>query len=176
MKLTKCSNKSCRKPYQKFSMTHRACSPECAIVLMGIEKEKKARKAHAAAKVKAKTRAQWLRETQAIVNRFIRLRDGNQCISCGRYHQGQIHAGHYLPVGAHPALRFTEININSQCSACNNYLSGNIVNYRKGLIAKIGVDRVEWLEGPHEPAKWSIPELMEIKQVYAEKCRALAKG
>lgn len=173
MKMTRC--KICRTPYKKWSISQKVCPDiNCAIELMQQEKEKRARKAHAAAKVKAKTRAEWLKDTQAVVNKFIRLRDGNLCISCGRVHQGQIHAGHYLSVGAHPALRFTEININSQCSACNNYLSGNIVNYRKGLIAKIGVGKVEWLEGKHEPAKFTIPELIEIKQVYAAKCKALS--
>ena len=51
-------------------------------------------------KAKLKSRSEWLKEAQAVFNKFIRLRDKDQpCISCGRYHQGQYHAGHYRSVG-----------------------------------------------------------------------------
>jgi hypothetical protein len=35
--------------------------------------------------------------------------------------------------------------------------------YRPELIRRIGLANVEWLEGPHEPAKYTIDELREIK-------------
>tara|TARA_R110002012_G_scaffold116172_1_gene263591 strand:+ start:63 stop:623 length:561 start_codon:yes stop_codon:yes gene_type:complete len=140
-----------------------------------VEKGRKIkRKEHAKAKERVKTRAEWLRDAQKWFNKYVRLRDRYEpCISCQRYHTGQYHAGHYLSVGANPELRFNELNNNKQCSACNNHLSGNIVNYRPNLINKIGIESVEWLEGPHKPAKYTIEQLKEIIAKYKAKCKEI---
>jgi hypothetical protein len=115
-----------------------------------------------------------LREAQTVINQYIRLRDDKEpCISCQRHHTGQYHAGHYLAVGSHPELRFNELNNNKQCSVCNNNLSGNQIEYRKHLIIKIGLDQVEWLEGPHQPRKYTIEEIKAIKDLYKLKLKEL---
>lgn len=86
-----------------------------------------------------------------------------------------MHAGHYKSIGAHPELRFNEFNVNKQSMKDNAWLSGNIEGYRKGLIEKYGVKVVEWLEGPHEPKKYTLDELKEIQQIYREKKKALTQ-
>jgi hypothetical protein len=104
---------------------------------------------------------------QQSFNFFIRKRDKDlPCISCGRYHQGQWHAGHYLTTGARPELRFEPLNCHKQCAPCNNHLSGNIALYRQGLILRIGKSELEWLEGPHPSRKYSIEDLKEIIRIY----------
>lgn len=151
-----------------------ACGVPCAIQHARAVKAKRDAREHRERKIRAKTRAQWMREAQASFNRFIRLRDaGRPCISCGRHHQGQWHAGHYLSVGARPELRFEELNVHAQCAPCNDHLSGNIVLYRQGLIAKIGVPIVEWLEGQHDPKHYTIDDLRQIKAEYTRKAREL---
>lgn len=62
-------------------------------------------------------------------------------------------------------------NCHKQCAPCNTHLSGNLVLYRVNLINKIGLDRVEWLEGPHEPLKLTVTDIKAIRDKY----RALAK-
>lgn len=125
-------------------------------------------------KEKLKGRQDWAKDAQTAFNAFIRSRDeGQPCISCGRHHQGQYHAGHYLSVGARPELRYTEINAHRQCAPCNNHLSGNAILFRVGLIKKIGVEAVEWLEGPHELPKWSIDDYREIRDFYREKLKSI---
>ncbi len=52
--------------------------------------------------------------------------------------------------------------------------SGNIAEYRIRLIKKIGLDKVEWLEGPHEPAKYTIDDLKELIVKYKAKCKELS--
>jgi hypothetical protein len=164
-----------------FSSTQTACSPSCAIELAREKqaKESKAkakleRKAHRAAKERVKSKGKWFAETQAVFNKWIRLRDDKDpCISCNRYHEGQYHAGHYLSRGASPELRFDEFNTRKQCSACNLHLSGNQVKYRIQLIKKIGLEKVEWLEGPHEPKRYTIDDLKEIKQKYKDKIKGM---
>jgi len=76
---------------------------------------------------------------------WIRKRDeGKPCISCGSWNTSD--AGHYYSAGNYPALEFNEQNTNLQCRKCNRFLSGNLLEYRKGLIKKIGVEEVEKLD------------------------------
>ncbi|AHG75417.1 NinG recombination protein [Mannheimia varigena USDA-ARS-USMARC-1296] len=126
---------------------------------------------------KLKSRSAWLKDLQNIFNKFIRLRDKDlPCISCGRHHQGQWHAGHYKTVGGNPELRFNEDNVNRQCSVCNNHKSGNIVNYRINLIEKIGLERVEFLERKdHPPLKLTVEEIKDLIKVYKAKCKELER-
>lgn len=44
------------------------------------------------------------------------------------------------------SLRFSELNCNAQCRHCNRFQEGNIQDYRKGLIEKIGEQKVLLLE------------------------------
>lgn len=172
MRLKVC--KACGSKFQPVKQAQAVCDWQCAITHTANLKAKRERRERKEAKAKLKTRRDWLREAQAVFNRFIRLRDAGQpCISCGRHHAGQIHAGHFLSVGARPELRFNEHNVHAQCAPCNNHLSGNIVLYRKGLIAKIGLEAVEALEGPHQVQKYTVDDLKAIKAAYQAKCKEL---
>jgi hypothetical protein len=137
-------------------------------------REKRERQALREAKERIKPRSKWLKEAQVEFNRFIRLRDKHlPCISCGRFHTGQWHAGHYRSVGACPELRFIELNCHRQCQPCNTHLSGNLLEYRTNLIEKIGMDNVEWLAGKHEAKHYSIDELKQLIAHYKGKCKEL---
>jgi len=172
MRLTKC--RICRTPFKKVSISHKDCGPACAIEGLKIDKAKKQRKEYLSEKKRLKSRREWLKDVQTVVNQYVRLLEaGKPCISCQRMHKGQMHAGHYLSVGARPELRFELDNISLQCAPCNNHLSGNIALYRINLIKKIGLERVEWLEGPHEPKKWTIPQLIELHELYKAKIKGL---
>jgi len=132
------------------------------------------RKSNRGARVKLKTCSQWLREAQSAFNAYIRYRDKSDgCISCGRNHSGQYHAGHYRSIGACPELRFCEDNVHKQCAPCNNHLSGNAIDYRIRLADKLGMERVEWLEGKNEPKKYTIEDAKEIKKLYKQKLKLL---
>lgn len=121
-----------------------------------------------------KSKAEYMREAQAEFNRYIRLRDDKEpCISCGRFHQGQYHAGHYRTTKSAPELRFEPLNVWKQCMPCNAHLSGNIIEYRKNLIQKIGQEKVEWLEGPHAPKHYTIDDLKQIKLQYRNLCKSI---
>lgn len=152
--------------------------------LKGAEiKRKESDKAHRARKKVFKDNDKSLRvkAAQSSFNAFIRKRDeGLNCISCGKppnsgeYIGGSgTHAGHFKSCGAHSELRFNELNCHVQCFRCNVHLSGNIKDYRPALIDKIGLDKVEWIEGPHKPKKYTCVELKEIELLYKEKIKAL---
>ena len=133
-------------------------------------KKKKAqdKKSHTAAKRKLKDNDKSFQtnKAQTAFNKFVRTRDeGNDCISCGKPPKKK-NAGHYKSRGAYPELRFDVFNCHLQCEHCNTHLSGNLSNYRVNLISKIGLDKVEWLEGPHEPKRYTIEDLKEIQVTF----------
>jgi len=116
----------------------------------------------------------WMKRAQTAFNAWVRARDdGQPCISCGRVHQGQNHAGHYRPAGSNPELRFEPDNCHLQCAPCNSHLSGNLTAYRPALIAKIGLERVERLEGPHEPKRYRKEDYQAIEADYKAKLKEL---
>ena len=85
-------------------------------------------------------------------------------------------AGHYRSRGSAPHLRFDERNCHAQSKKDNRYLSGNAVDYRIGLIARIGLEAVESLESDQTPRKWTIEELKAIKAEYRQKLKELQRG
>ena len=135
-------------------------------------------------KEKLKSRAEHLREAQAAVNEYVRLRDAHlPCISCDSTPNdndlmtgSRWDAGHYRSVGACPELRFEPSNIHRQCVKCNRNLSGNAVEYRIRLVLRIGAEKVAWIEGPHEARKYTVEEIKTIKAEYRAKTRELKRA
>ena len=123
-------------------------------------------------KEKLKTAGDYIKEAQVAFNSYIRVRDKNkQCISCGclpgdTVQGGKFDAGHYRSRGSASHLRYHLLNCHSQCVKCNRYLSGNVVEYRKGLIARIGAERVEQIEMGNNPRKFTIDYLKRVKKIF----------
>jgi hypothetical protein len=166
-----------------------ACSVSCAIALSEKQKAQKAarankveRKSLAERKAKLKTRREWISECQVVVNKVARLRDilaGRGCISCGARPDarfgGAMDAGHFRSVGSAAHMRYFLPNISAQCKKCNRDLGGSHTNYRKGLIERIGINRVEEIESMQWTAKWSVEYLQRLKKVMNKKARRLEK-
>lgn len=194
-----CKNKECGKRFKPEFSFQKGCCHDCMIVIgmdavkkkrekEAIQRKKKAVEVEREKRRKLKARKDALRphgyyvkQAQIWFNRFIRLRDhGNRCISCDKpyqlsfYLKGQLFdAGHYRSVGSSPELRFEESNVHLQCVRCNRELSGNVVEYRKRLLIKIGVKKLDWLEGPHAAKHYSIDDLKDITAKYKTKCKEL---
>jgi hypothetical protein len=181
LKSKKCKSKQCGKLFMPTMPLQCVCDWRCAINHNEASKQKKiasealkSRKETREKLAKLKTRQQHLKEAQQVFNTWIRMRDEDlPCISCGRFHKGQYHAGHYRTTGSSPHLRFNEHNTNKQCAPCNNHLSGNIVHYRLGLIQKIGIQAVDALENNQEPTHYAIPDIVAIKNLYKAKIKEL---
>lgn len=167
--------KHCGNGFMSISSLQRACSLPCAVAIAKKITEKQKRELRKHALEKLKTRRDYEKEAQEAFNAYIRERDRHKgCVSCDiPSWSRKWNAGHFRPTSTHPELRFHEDNVNGQCEQCNSYLRGNIVEYRKRLIKRIGLDRVELLEGPHEPAKLSKEQLIELRDKYRVKLKAL---
>lgn len=180
----KCRVQTCRASFVPTESFQTWCSPDCAVTILR-QRQEKQRKSFAqrerreikVRKERLKSRAAHAKDTQQAFNEWVRLRDAAlPCVSCGRHHDGQYHAGHYRTVAASPELRFEPLNVHKQCAPCNNHKSGDIVNYRIELVKRLGAEAVEWLEGPHEPKKYTVEQLKAMTAEYRAKTRELKKG
>ena len=178
--------KGCGQMFQPWSGFTKTCSPNCALKYTRDKADKLLAKQIRSEKMEMKarllTRRDWLKKAQAAFNKFIRLRDQHQsCICCGKplsaggLTGGGYDAGHYRSVGSAPHLRFNLDNCHGQTKACNRYGSGRAVDYRLGLIKRIGLARVEALEADQEPRKYTIEELKEIERKYKALCKEIEK-
>ena len=118
----------------------------------------------------------WRKQAQTAFNAWIRWRDRDEpCISCGTTDTPQWDAGHWLSRGAHPELAFDERQVRKQCSRCNDFLSGNQLAFRAGLVRLIGLEAVQEIEGPHEPKRYRKDDYIGIRDTYRARLRAEQK-
>ena len=188
-KAKKCKVASCGATFIPARLGQSVCSPACAIVDAPRHQEK-ARKSLAQVerkeikvrKEKLKSRGEHMREAQQAFNEFIRARDqaaGHPCISSGKpldWSGNAVDAGHYRSVGSAPHLRFDERNCHAQSKQDNRFLSGNAVDYRIGLIARIGQDAVDALESDQNVRKYTVEEIKAIKAECRAKTRELKRA
>lgn len=184
----RCVNAECGTTFIPQRLGQKVCSPSCALAeAKNPVNQEKARKALAdlkrqdikVRKEKLKSRGDHLREAQQAFNEYIRWRDqlaGHVCISSGKpldWSGNAVDAGHYRSVGSAPHLRFDERNCHAQSKQDNRFLSGNAVDYRIGLIARIGQAAVDELESDQSVKKYTVDDLKEIKALYRAKTREL---
>ena len=129
-----------------------------------------------------KPRGKLIAEADRAFCAYIRKRDqlaGHHCISSGKpldWSGNNVDAGHYRSRGSATHLRYDERNCHAQSKHDNRYLSGNAVDYRIGLIQRIGIGAVEALEADQTPKKYTIEELKAIKAHYTAKLKELKNG
>lgn len=177
--------KACKQQFAPSRPMQAVCSPLCAANLAAANRERMQRKETRERKEKLKTRRDWINEAQTAVNAFVRFRDKDKpCICCGKPLVdgsgdgvgGSFDAGHYRSTGSAPHLRFdADRNIHGQRKSCNRYGAGRTVDYRIGLIARIGPQAVEALEADQEPRKHSIDELRALRDLYRWKLKELKR-
>jgi len=189
---TRCAH--CRQkftPDRPNQIVHQECIESWALAKSAKREREERKKAIAAARIdraetrkrkeSAKTIPQLIKEAQVAFNTFIRARDaGKPCICCGRTETSVDglgshgwDAGHYRSTGSASHLRFNEDNVHRQLVYCNRYGAGRAVDYRLGLINRIGLQRVEALEADNKPHKWTREELIAIKEKYKQKLKEL---
>ena len=178
--------KSCKAEFTPVRPLQRVCSPMCALELSKtiqkkiIAKEAQEDRKKTREKLDAmRTKPQLVKIAQVSFNKYIRERDLlKPCISCGKppsTESNQTDAGHFRSVGSAPHMRFVEDNVHGQCKHCNQYLAGNVLAYRKGLIERIGLTRVEQIESDQTVRKYTKEGLQELARHYNAEARRLKK-
>lgn len=114
-------------------------------------------------------------KAKKIFKRYIRIRDcrgtvGGCCYTCGKYHDFvDLDAGHFQQ-GSHLATYFEEDNVHAQCTYCNRYNHGNLINYTLRMIKEYGQERVDDLiRQNHTVRKFKTWEFDEITEKYKQK-------
>lgn len=185
-KTRRCKAPGCANTFTPGQSFQTWCSPDHGAV---IAQAKLAKAKRAAATVerredkvrreKVKTRGDWMKDAQTAFNAYVRARDAAQpCICCGKPLAveavgGGFDCGHYRSVGSAPHLRFDERNAHGQTKQCNRWGAGRAVDYRLGLIARIGMEAVEALEADQTPRKYTVEQLQAIKKHYAALAREI---
>jgi len=164
--------KNCKEKFEPIRFNQKYClKDECVRVFVQVVKEKTWKQTKAKMKNDIKTNSDWLKEAQKVFNQYIRLRDKNQtCISCGSKLASKYDAGHFYSMGGHKAVTFDEDNVHAQCVACNQFKSGNLINYREGLIKRIGEAKLNDLsQRANQTRKYTNDELQELIKTYKQK-------
>jgi len=185
--------RSCKSTFTPAKRLQAVCGPLCAAAHAAAARQKAEAKTAAAdrretkEKLEAmKTIPQLKKEAQREFNRFVRHRDrlaGHPCISSAKplnwgttgITGSSVDAGHFRSTGAADHLRFDEDNCHAQSVHENRDRAGNAVAYRIGLIARIGLARVEALENNNTPVKWTRDGLRAIRDGYRAKANLLEK-
>ena len=132
-------------------------------------------------KDRLETRSQKIKKAQIAFNRYINIRDSKKpCISCGcppvgNKRGGLRDASHYRSRSSAPHLRFHPMNVWSSCKKCNRYMEGNLIPYRKALVEKLGLEKVETLENNNATRKFTFTELDKIRTLYTQKAKLYKK-
>jgi hypothetical protein len=173
--MKKCKN--CKEPFTPIRSTlERYCQKdECLRVFVAEAKEKAWKKKKAVKKEELMTIQDYVKIAQQVFNKYIRLRDKDKgCISCGKPLVGKFDAGHFYNANNHWYIRFHPDNVHGQCVLCNQHKHGNLLEYRKGLIERIGFEQYKSLEAYAEVSrKYEKHELKEIISTYKQKIKNL---
>jgi len=174
--------KICEQPFEKlYNSFQKTCPQTSCMVEWGKkqqEKQYKQRTRELRKKVREKDHGWHVQTLQKEFNKWIRFRDKDKpCIACGRfdppYHpnKGQWDAGHFRSTGAHPELRFVEINCHKECVYCNTNDTEHLIKYQDSLVKLYGQETVDELKGPHKPKHYTIPELQEMTRDYRQRLK-----
>ena len=183
----------CAEPFERQRMGQTVCGIVCARRLPVIAR-KAERDTTRKRKEAAEPRSKVLARAKTIIQKFRRLEElskGRGCMSCLRTQEevqstdgwkpgGAWDGAHFVSKGASPELALEPRNIWLNCKSCNggagNYTRKNhtvMQNYETNLRAAEGDALVDWLKGPHEPAKHTIDDLRAIIALYRGKLKEL---
>lgn len=151
--------KVCKEVFSPKNTLQYVCGVKCAVRYIEVKKDKEWKAKKKILKEKLKTISDYKKEARYWFQRWVRIRDlGKSCISCNAHLKDirNYDAGHYYSASGYPQLLFNEQNVNGQCVHCNNHKSGNIIEYRKGLIKRYGLEILEQLDTLSENKKTRI--------------------
>lgn len=122
------------------------------------------------ARIKKDSIKKWIKKADIAFSRWIRQRDKGRCFTCPYKNEWKkLQNGHFCP-RQHMATRYDERNCNAQCFACNMFYGGRPDAYALNLQKKYGDGIIKELHDLARTTKqWTIPELQELIEKYAEK-------
>lgn len=117
-------------------------------------------------KLRKSTVAQLKRELWGLFALYVKERDGDVCITCGK---GDLigsnrQAGHWIRMGGHGAVAYDPKNVHVQCRACNVFRGGEPHLYAAAILARYGQAEFDRMLKRsmlvHEWKRWELEELI----------------
>lgn len=175
----KCS--ICGEKFTPYKSTQRVCSPKCAIEHTNLKKAENTAGLNRMRNEKEseESLAQLTKQTQILVNKYIRARDkGKPCISCDVKWNNRFQACHRFDVKQHNGLRFDFFNIFGGCPKCNIWENGNYQQYDLRLPNRIGEEEYQKLHKRAKialriPYSWTKRELRQVQKQVKELIKSL---
>lgn len=128
-------------------------------------------------KVQKPKRASIVKKLDAVFSQYIRERDQNTCITCGKVKgDGDVMTcGHLFSRVAY-STRWSELNASCQCWPCNFSHEFDFEPYRREFVKRHGIKKYNslYLEFK-KPKKYSDWELVELIEYYKNKLQALTE-
>jgi len=175
--------KYCKASFVPTKPLQQVCGLTCAINLSKVntakESDRKWKKQKQEIKNKLKTISDYRKDARFWFQRWIRIRDlGKTCISCPTLLTDirDYDAGHYFSAYAYPQTIFNEMNVHGQCVGCNDHRSGNLIEYRKGLVNRYGMNILLDLEEAADDKSVRVltkEYYIEIAEEYKARCKNL---
>ena len=146
------------------------CSPDCGVKLAKKKLHTKRKTEFYENDIKTRREA-----AKSACHAYIRERDKDMpCICCGKPLGSKYHAGHFIPSGSNPLIRYDERNIHGQRVDCNYFKGGDSGDYEMNLIKRIGLQAVEELkEKKGGTIKRIASDYKEIEEYYKAKLLTL---
>jgi hypothetical protein len=172
----------CKREFLPARPMQAVCSQRCATRKVKADRDNKVKEERAKTRAQRealKTRGRLQAEAQEAFNAYIRYRDmGLPYIDCGQPFEpgrpgGSVDAGNYLARSVAPNLRFHEDNVHAQRKNCNRPGGTTRADFRAGLVARIGEERVQALEADHTPRKYTQDDFRSVRDTYRAKLKEL---
>lgn len=110
---------------------------------MHLRAQKRLSKARSTRKTKNVPLSRLKRDLDQIFSKYIRVKCGNICYTCGG--TGTMQAGHFVS-RSYLATRWDEMNVKSQCVGCNIWGRGKQLDFEEHLIKDYGAEAVQALK------------------------------
>ena len=112
-----------------------------------------------------------------LVSKYIRLKEKGICFTCGAVKDWkETHCGHFLHQAKTSKLAYERKILHCQCVKCNNFLSGNLLEYTVKMVKLHGLKQVEkWKREAKWVYKWKREELEKLIEEYKIKIKALER-
>jgi hypothetical protein len=114
--------------------------------------------------------------------KYVRMRDADdngwvRCCTCNTAHRwNDCDGGHFIPANATASTTYDERNCHAQCSRCNHFKSGNLIEYTLFMQSKYGNDVVHELrEKSKEIKKYKTFDYKEMIAQYKKQQKEMEK-
>ena len=118
----------------------------------------------------------WKLTSEYIRRKFADDNGVARCVTCNTAkHFRELDCGHFIPKNKGNSIYFVEENLAPQCTYCNRFQSGNLIEYTRYMIDMYGIEKVDELrELSKTTVKFTQSDHLEAIEELKEKLEELS--